>query len=305
MKTYIAFNLSQKSSGGGNQFLNNLRGEFIKKNVYSDSANNAEVILFNAHHNSTEALKLRHKFPEKTFIHRIDGLYKLYNNSGDERQDMSFAMNISIANATVFQSNWAREKHIEEGLELQGKPNKVISNAADNEIFFPHPSHLTQESPNKINIISTGWSSNPNKGTSFYKYLDDHLDFSKYTLTFVGNPPAKLKNIKTIPPLDRKELANELKSKDLFFFPSRHECCSNSLIEGVSCGLVAVALDSGGNTELINKCNAGVLFNSEEDLIAKIEEASRNVKERRGEIKAPNLNEVSDQYIKFFKECIE
>jgi glycosyltransferase involved in cell wall biosynthesis len=305
MKIYIAFDLSKEPSGGGNQFLNNLNSEFVKKNVRSDSASNAEVILFNAHHHMREVLELKNKFPQKTFIHRIDGLYKLYNNPEDERQDMSFAMNISIANATIFQSNWAREKHIEEGLGLQGKPNKVILNAADNEVFFPRLLHSTQENPNKINIISTGWSSNPNKGTSFYRYLDDHLDFSKYTLTFIGNPPAKFKNIKTIPPLNRENLANKLKSKDVFFFPSRHECCSNSLIEGISCGLVAVALDSGGNTELINKCSAGVLFNSEEDLIAKIEEVSHNVRERRGKIKAPNLDEASNQYIKFFEECIK
>ncbi len=305
MKIYIAFKFSQGPSGGGNQFLNNLRKEFIKKDVYSYSANDAEVILFNAHNNLIETLELRNKFPQKTFVHRIDGLYKLYNNPEDERQDTSFAMNMSIANATVFQSNWAREKHTEQGLEPQSKPNKVILNAADSEIFFPHPSRLTQEHSDKINIISTGWSSNPNKGTSFYRYLDDHLDFSKYTITFIGNSPAKFKNIKNIPPLDRKDLANELKSKDIFFFPSKHECCSNALIEGISCGLVAVALDSGGNTELVNECSAGVLFNSEEDLITKIEEASHNIRERGDEIKAPSLDETSNQYIKFFEECIK
>ena len=62
----MAFEFSQGPSGGGNQFLNNLRGEFIKKNEYSDSTSNAEVILFNAHHNSKEVLELKHKFPQKT-----------------------------------------------------------------------------------------------------------------------------------------------------------------------------------------------------------------------------------------------
>ena len=58
MKIYIAFKFSQGPSGGGNQFLNNLRKEFIKKDVYSYSANDAEVILFNAHNNLIETLKM-------------------------------------------------------------------------------------------------------------------------------------------------------------------------------------------------------------------------------------------------------
>jgi len=305
MKIYIAFDFIDGPSGGGNQFLRNLHDEFFKKSVYCDDPSQADVILFNGHHNPNEIGRLKNKFLNKFFVHRIDGVYKLYNNSTDVRQDISFKMNELFSDATIFQSDWAYKELIKQGLKLQNKFNKVISNAADNKVFFPHLSYLTQEHPDKINIISTSWSNNPNKGTFFYNYLDGRLDFSKYTLTFIGNSPTNFKNAKCIPPLNRQDLANELKSKDIFFFPSRYECCSNSLIEGISCGLVAVALNSGGNIELINRHNAGVLFNNKDDLICKIQEVSYNIRERRDRITPPTLDNISNQYINFFKQCIK
>jgi len=305
MKIYIAFDFIDGPSGGGNQFLRNLHDEFLKKGVYCNDPSQADVILFNGHHNPNEIGRLKNKFSNKFFVHRIDGVYKLYNRPTDIRQDISFKMNEVFSDATVFQSKWAYTELIKQGLNLQNKPNRVISNAADNKVFFSRPSYLTREHSDKINIVSTGWSDNPNKGTSFYNYLDSHLDFSKYTLTFIGNSPTKFKNAKSILPLNREDLANELKSKDIFFFPSKYECCSNSLIEGISCGLIAIALNSGGNIELINRCNAGVLFDNKEDLICKIKEISYNIKERREGITPPVLDIISNQYINFFKRCIE
>jgi glycosyltransferase involved in cell wall biosynthesis len=305
MKVYIAFNISKGSSGGGNQFLNNLYNEFIRKNVYTNYPDEAEIIIFNGHHDSEGISTLKNTFPNKVFVHRIDGLYKLYNNVDDTRQDIAFKMNEYFSDATIFQSNWAYEEHIKQGLRLKNKPYTIIENAANDKIFYPKPPTINENTSRKVNIISTIWSPNPNKGVLFYEYLDSNLDFKKYTFTLVGNSSTKFKHIKHIPSLGRGDLANELKCNDIFLFPSKYECCSNSLIEGMSCGLVAVALNSGGNIELINRHNAGVLFNTNEDLISKIEEVSRNIGERRDKITPPTLDDVSNQYINFFERCIK
>ena len=205
MKVYIAFNISQGSSGGGNQFLNNLHNEFIRKNIYTNDPHEAKIIIFNGHHDPEGISRLKNK----VFVHRIDGVYKLYNHADDMRQDIAFKMNELLSDATIFQSNWAYEEHIKQGLKLKGKPYKIIENATNNKIFYPtRNKHIGRRATQcicnlniseKINIISTIWSPNPNKGALFYQYLDNNLDFKKYTFTLVGNSSSKFKYIKHIP----------------------------------------------------------------------------------------------------------
>ena len=50
MKLWINFNF-QETSGGGNQFLQQLKDYFIEKNKYSNSIDEADVIIFNNHRN--------------------------------------------------------------------------------------------------------------------------------------------------------------------------------------------------------------------------------------------------------------
>ena len=38
----------------------------------------------------------------------------------------------------------------------------------------------------KTRLVCTSWSINKNKGFDYYKYLDDNLDFSKYSFTYMG-----------------------------------------------------------------------------------------------------------------------
>ena len=47
----------------------------------------------------------------------------------------------------------------------------------------------------KIRLISSSWSSNPDKGLDIIKYLDKTLDKDRFEMTFVGNIKYSPKNI--------------------------------------------------------------------------------------------------------------
>ena len=65
MKINIFLDIKSGPYGGGNQFLKALRDFFIKKDVYSTSAKNADVILFNSHHQATDLIKLKKNIQKK------------------------------------------------------------------------------------------------------------------------------------------------------------------------------------------------------------------------------------------------
>lgn len=59
-------------------------------------------------------------------------------------------------------------------------------------------------------------------------------------------------------------VAEWLRSIDIYVLPSRSEASSNSLMEAMSCGCCCVASDAGGNPELIANGVTGMLFSSGE-----------------------------------------
>src|SRR3989339_667991 len=73
LKIHIVFKFKNGPWGGGNQFLKALCDEFKKNGIYEDDPAKADAILFNSHHKLKEVLKLKFKYPQKKFIHRIDG----------------------------------------------------------------------------------------------------------------------------------------------------------------------------------------------------------------------------------------
>ena len=64
MKIFIDFKFTEKPWGGGNQFLKALYHSFKKDGYIEDKIENADIILFNSHHEAKEifyhkTLKLR------------------------------------------------------------------------------------------------------------------------------------------------------------------------------------------------------------------------------------------------------
>ena len=264
MKIHILFPVTKKNKGGGNQFLRLLQNSFIEKGVYS-GIEDADFVLFNSHQDVRGVINAKKKYPDKIFVHRVDGPMKLYNTMSDRRDDIVYTCNKYLADATIFQSDYSRRENYRLGLGL--KPNEaVIFNAVDSRIYRSLDKEHCKKGE-KIKIFANSWSTNINKGFDVYKYLDDSLDFSKFEMTFVGNSLYEYKNIKMLSPLDSQGIARALNDNDIYISASKNECCSNAIIEAISCGIPVVVHNSGGNPEIMQKAQyPGLLFEEKTEI---------------------------------------
>ena len=275
MKIHIAFNLLNAPMGGGNQFLKALRTYLRSANAYAERIEDAEAILVNGHQwgpylfRLLRAKRVSHNI---VILHRVDGPMALVRGREDNRiLDKSIVhFNRHFADGTIFQSRWSRDLCIAHGLDT-GKPLAVVHNAPDPSIFYP--SDRLKAVDGKIRIVSTSWSSNWRKGFDVFQHLDRHLDFSRYAFTFIGNSPIAFENIRHIMPISSAELADELRSHDIFLQASYLEACSNSLIEAMNCGLIPVARNNSSHPEIVG--DFGILYEGIDDVIVAIDMAAK------------------------------
>jgi len=132
------------------------------------------------------------------------------------------------------------------------------------------------------------------------QYLDEHLDFSKYSYTFIGRAPIVFKNIKVIEPLNSLELGNQLRKHDIYLALSKSESCSNSLLEAINCGLPVVARNSGCYPEVIR--DGGVIFYTTEESVDKINLLANHIEEYQKQLPFYKMNEIGKKYIEFILE---
>jgi glycosyltransferase involved in cell wall biosynthesis len=300
-KIHILWEFLDGPWGGGNQFLKALRREFIKNGVYTDNAANAEIILFNSHQFQKQTLRLKLQYPEKIFVHRVDGpIFQTRGESGIVTDNKIFFCNDIAADATVFQSEWSKNASYRQGLKKTPFEACII-NAPDPDIFHPEATRRGANRENrKTRLVTTTWSSNPRKGFDIFRYLDEHLDFSNYAMTFVGNTEIAFKNIETIGPQPSDRLAEILRSHHIFIAASRNEPCSNSFLEALHCGLPAVARNDSSYPELLR--GNGLLFSGEDDILEKIDAVAANPGSYVQSHNLPRIDEVAQNYLEFFAE---
>lgn len=298
MKTHIFFNFKADPTGGGNQFLRSLKKYLQSIQAYEEDAQLTDVVLFNSHQLAGQIAKTKLKYPDKLFVHRIDGPMKLYNTSADKRDDIVYLSNKYIADATIFQSAWSQQKNHNFGL-AQNPFETVISNAPDQSIFNSN-GKADFSTERKIRLIATSWSKNWNKGFESYQWLDQHLEFKKYEMLFIGRSPVEFKNIKHIPALTSKEIAKKLKENDIFIFASPIEACSNSLLEALHCGLPAIAAAGSSNPEVVGK--GGEIFTSPDEIPQLLEKIVKNYTTYQANINNPSIEDVGKQYYDFIAQ---
>lgn len=303
IKINIMYQFREGPWGGGNQFLKAVKAYFEKTGVYVDDYREADVLLFNSFPTGNleyfKQIKELKKRKNIAVIHRVDGPIYLVRGRDLEIDRVIFSFNQSVADGTIFQTEWSRRKSYELGM-AKNDFEAIIHNAPNSNIFYPAENKTAHE---KLKIIATSWSPNMAKGFDIYSYLDKTLNFNKYEMTFVGNSPMKFENITYIEPQTSDKLAELLRSSDIFITGSVNDTCSNSLIEAMRCGLPALVRNSGGHPELIGK--GGLAFNGTDDILKKIEEMSKNYDEIRSSINAETMDEIGASYYDFCKEVFE
>ena len=258
--------------GGGNQFLLALKAQFERMGVDVGARRvgaRTTKVLFNSFNFDMDWLRCqladRHRRGIAT-IHRVDGPISAYRGRDFQIDEAIFRINRELADATVFQSRFSLEKHLEIGLDF-GANAHVIMNTVNPNIFFPLPDPPEPQSKGgRLRIVATSWSNNPRKGADVYRWLDEHLDFSTYEMTFVGNVQAEFKNIRMLPARPSQALAEELRKNHVYMTASLDDPCSNALLEGLACGLPALYRKSGGHPEIVKE--AGLGFDAAEEIPA-------------------------------------
>lgn len=285
-------------TGGGHQFMRALWGEFIRRNYNIENNSisaTCRVCLFNSFNFDFKRLKSFYR-TNCYMVHRVDGPISIYRGWDDGTDHQIWKINQSLADATIFQSNYSFNKYQEMGLFF--KFPFVIRNSSDPEIFHER-GRLPFGLNRKIRLISASWSDNPNKGAATYKWLDNHLDWNRFEYTFIGRSKIAFDRIKMIPPVPSIALAGLLRQHDIFIIASHHDPCSNALIEALSCGLPAIFRNSGGHREIVGKGGFG--FDSENQIPDLLNRLIKEYETRQANIILPSLSIVADQYLKVMK----
>jgi glycosyltransferase involved in cell wall biosynthesis len=277
--------------GGGNQFLLALVQEFGRRGLAVETnqlSGATPSCLYNSFNFDFARLR-RFARPRVRFVHRVDGPVGAYRGFDDGTDRRIVSIN-ALADATILQSRFSLEKHADLGLELHNPT--VIHNTVDPAIFHPPG---TREPHDRVRVITTSWSDNPRKGSDILAWLDQNLDFEEYELTFAGRTQATFEHIRAVGPLASAPLAELLRGHDVYLAPSRHDPCSNALLEGLACGLPAAFLRSGGHPELVG--DGGIGFSDAEELPDVFARLRAELDQRRAAIRVPSLAEVADRYL--------
>jgi glycosyltransferase involved in cell wall biosynthesis len=275
-----------------------LKKYLVNNNYYCDDPTKSDVILVNSKDKLKESALLKEKY-SKVLIHRIDGVFSIYRGKHEKHNDlMVYDFAKRHADGIIFQSNWSMKASKNNGM-TDNSFETVIHNCSDQSIFYRSECN----SGNKIRLITSSWSDNPKKGFGIYKYLDDHLNFDKYEYVFIGRSPVGFKNIKMAGLMSSSQISSEFQKAHVFVTAVQDDACSNSLTEALSCGLPSVVLNSGGSPEIL-KCG-GELFESEVDVINKIEKVSVNLFFYKNRINIDGIEIIGKKYYDFMKAVYE
>lgn len=282
-------------TGGGHQFLRAFWNQakahrlLVENNTLSRTT---RACLFNSFNFNDKRLA-RTKRNSVLYVHRVDGPIDVYRGRDEGVDRGIYSINQKFADKTIFQSRYSLEKHLELGMQF--KNPVVIMNAADAEIFNTQ-GRLNFSLNRKIRVIASSWSDNLNKGAYIYQWLDEHLDWERFEMTFVGRSPVIFKNIQMLPAVDSYGMASLFRTHDIYLTASRNDPCSNSLIEALNCGLPAVYLRSGGHPEIVKQAGAG--FESAEEIPGLLEQVSDAYEAFQSRISMPTIEKISEEYLK-------
>ncbi len=207
----------------------------------------SKLVTFDA--DAVRAYKARH--PHVRCLHRIN---ESDQHRGSTNRDALLAEANSVADHTVFISEWVRDYHAQRWFDL-ARPHTVIPNGADPEIFHPHGSEQwRQEQP--LRLVTHHWSDNWRKGFVVYQELDKLIAEGRLPATelwIIGRWPKTIRwqAAKTFGPMRGHRLASLLRRCHAYITASCWEAGGMHCVEGAQCGLpLLYHVNGGGIVEL-------------------------------------------------------
>ena len=297
MKIWINFDFKQ-TSGGGNQFLSQLKDYFEKKNVYSKSIIDSNIILFNHHHKLKEIFFINRK--NKLIIHRIDGPLTFHRNIKGFIQDIIVTLfAISYSDLIIFQSLWTKKFFYFPMLVFK-KKHCIIHNSSNIKEKYNIKTKLKNKN---INILFSSFSNNKNKGFKYFEFVKKLNLNSQIKISFVGNAPSQKGNFKSLKNTSHEKYSNYLNLCDIYIFCGIFVSCSNSLVEAMALNKIIFCIESGSNREILNKYDAH--FFSDYQTLENLIKNSKMIINKRNNLNFINvdnrekyLNLIEDQFNK-------
>jgi glycosyltransferase involved in cell wall biosynthesis len=311
--------------GGANAFLKALIGELRKRGLrFTTDSKKADLIFLNSLTNRQSMDSLRAKLVEQyskygiPIVHRKTGFwgrgaaeYHTPDKNGIIRGDalqLEFSSSISHH---IFQSHYSHNSFVKSGFNSQNY--SIIHNGADTRFFNFELSTLTKNkskdiwNPSKIlRLVISSWSNNYNKGFHKYAKLDKLLvQLKGVKVHFIGRLPQELKftNITVHKPVNQRKLAEFLKHNHVILQCSQNDTCSNSLIEGLCCGLPAIYLASGANGELAGEY--GVPYSGDWNRDIDSIKSKYHIFVERLRSLPYSIEKAGDRYLEVFQKVIE
>jgi glycosyltransferase involved in cell wall biosynthesis len=285
-------------TGGGHQFLRALLGELSRRGLaveLNTLSGGTPACLFNSFNFDFRRLR---RFARRgaRMVHRVDGPVGVYRGHDDGTDRRLVELNAALADATVLQSRYSLEKHLELGYELRSPV--VIPNAPDPSVFHPPAARPSLDS-RRLRVLASSWSDNPRKGFDALEWLDRHLDPDRYEVTFAGRTAVSFTRIRNVGALPTDTLAELLRTQDVYLAASLDDPCSNALLEALATGLPALYRQSGGHPELVGE--GGIGFDEVEELPAALDRLAAELETRRAAIRVPSLSDVADRYLEVLR----
>ena len=213
-----------------------------------------------------------------------------------------YEVNGEFACASIFQSQWSYDMNVMLGYRPRG-PTKIVNNAVD-ETIFNTDGRIPFDRNRKIRIVGSSWSAGERKGFKTFKWLDENLDFDRFSFTFMGNLPDgySFKNIKHSPPVTSEKLAPVLRDHDVYVAASYLEPCSNALVEALASGLPAIYQVGSGHDELVK--SGGLPYAKPEDIPATLDKLVDGYEKYQGNIRVTSVREAADAYLEVYAGCL-
>lgn len=295
----VMFPFREGPWGGGNQFLKALYKEIGRSGNRAQSIGEADTILVNSHHwnfqNLCSIILWKLKRPSGVVLHRVDGpIFIVREDAASRLLDIRIHLfTRTFSDGTVFQSHWSHLKCVDSG--MKPKTAKVITNAPDPEIFFASKKIYSSKRP--VRVMVSAWSAHPKKGAKLLEELSRRIDPEKVKITSVGNLGLGLENVNHMGPQSSEQLAGLLRQADIYLALSEDDPCSNALIEAIHCGLVPLALNSGGHPEIVG--NSRFLFDDVDGLASLLNTPINELVKSGGLPQPAELDSVAAEYLWF------